>query len=952
MNHSFTLKILFHFTIFVFVVKHGFSQKEYWQQQANYIIDVRLNDSSHSLDAFMKLQYINNSPDTLTFIWFHIWPNAFKNDRTAFSEQMLEHHNTKFYFSDKEQRGYINRLDFRTDNKSLTTEDHPLYIDVIKVHLGQPLLPGAEISINTPFHVQLPENFSRGGHIGQTYQITQWFPKPAVYDRKGWHVMPYLSLGEYYSEFGDFDVRITLPKNYVVASTGVLQNESEKQWLQSKAAGHWPLRKMEEELRSVFQQKNTKNKSTAANEFPISDTEEKTIQFRQNNVHDFAWFADKRFVVKQDTVMLATGKRIEAFAFFISTSEKKWANSMRYIKDALHFRSSLIGEYPYTALSVVEAPLGFSGGMEYPMITNISPSINDEAELEMIIGHEIGHNWFQAALATDERTFPWMDEGMNTYYDLRYEEAKNTANEKHVSRKLPANVEELIIDVLAARKLDQPINTPSEDFTELNYHLSSYYRAAAWMKKLETMLSRNVFDDAMKRYFQQWKFRHPYPEDFKQSIEESADKPLSQLFELLDETGIPTYHTQKRKLKPVLLFSAKDYSKYVYLNLIPLIGYNVYDNLQAGIAIHNFNAALNKLQFFTIPLYSTGAQQLNGSAGIYYTHYTNSGKLVFASNLSRYSSISGVDSNGSKIFGGFSKLTPSIKFKFNKQLRSSREKWIEWKLFLIAEKGFEYKLKTADSIYYPTPEEANKRYLNQLTMQFSDFRVLYPYKFQIQFQQGEGFYRLNATGHYYFNYPNGGGLEVRAFAAKFGYLGNVTATKQFETSLYHPKLTAVRGYEDYTYGNYFFGRNERDGIAAQQIMLRDGGLKIRTDLFQGLQGRSDNWIASMNFNSTLPNKFFPIKTPLRLFLDVGTYAETWTREAATPKLLFVGGLQLSLFKDLLNVYAPIVYSRDFKENLQTVPEENTFFKKISFSIDIQRIQLRRFISANFPFDDR
>ncbi len=121
-----------------------FSQSNYWQQEVHYTIDVSLNDKEHALDGTLKLQYINHSPDTLHFIWFHIWPNAYKNDRTAFSDQLLENGRKDFYFSDMDQRGYINRLDFRVNNARIRTEDHPQYIDVIKVWLPQPLAPGAQ----------------------------------------------------------------------------------------------------------------------------------------------------------------------------------------------------------------------------------------------------------------------------------------------------------------------------------------------------------------------------------------------------------------------------------------------------------------------------------------------------------------------------------------------------------------------------------------------------------------------------------------------------------------------------------------------------------------------------------------------------------------------------------------------------------------------------------------
>ncbi|WP_315816470.1 hypothetical protein [Paraflavitalea speifideaquila] len=210
----------------------GVSAQSYWQQELDYTIDVTLDDQQNSLNGFLKLRYTNHSPDTLSFIWFHLWPNAYKNDRTAFSDQLLLQGRTDFYFASREQRGYINRLDFRTNNATLSTEDdHPQYIDIIKVMLATPLAPGAQTEITTPFHVKLPKNFSRGGHTGQSYQATQWYPKPAVYDNKGWHPMPYLDQGEFYSEFGTYDVRITVPQNYVVAATGELQNEDEKQWM-------------------------------------------------------------------------------------------------------------------------------------------------------------------------------------------------------------------------------------------------------------------------------------------------------------------------------------------------------------------------------------------------------------------------------------------------------------------------------------------------------------------------------------------------------------------------------------------------------------------------------------------------------------------------------------------------------------------------------------------------
>ncbi len=216
----------------IFCVTVSCMAQKYWQQQLHYTIDVSLNDADHSLTGFIQIDYLNNSPDTLSFIWFHLYPNAYKNDQTAFSDQQLENGSTEFYFSKEKDRGYINQLNFEVNGITAITEEQQIYIDVIKVYLPEPLAPNALAKITTPFHVQLPYHFSRSGHDGQTYQVTQWFPKPAVYDALGWHPMPYLDQGEFYGEFGNWEVKITLPENYIVAASGKGTNEEEEKKMQ------------------------------------------------------------------------------------------------------------------------------------------------------------------------------------------------------------------------------------------------------------------------------------------------------------------------------------------------------------------------------------------------------------------------------------------------------------------------------------------------------------------------------------------------------------------------------------------------------------------------------------------------------------------------------------------------------------------------------------------------
>jgi hypothetical protein len=184
------------------------------------------------LSGFESVEYINNSPDTLRFLFFHLWPNAYSNNNTALAKEIFARDGKGKLFNDPELKGYIDSLDFMVDSLNVQWDLLSEASDICKIILNEPLKQGDTILITTPFHVKIPKGVtSRLGHIGESYQITQWYPKPAVYDRLGWHQMPYLDQGEFYSEFGRFDVSITLPANYVVGATGNLQNDEEKKWL-------------------------------------------------------------------------------------------------------------------------------------------------------------------------------------------------------------------------------------------------------------------------------------------------------------------------------------------------------------------------------------------------------------------------------------------------------------------------------------------------------------------------------------------------------------------------------------------------------------------------------------------------------------------------------------------------------------------------------------------------
>ena len=881
--------------------------QDYWQQQADFTIDVTLNDREHTLDGFEKLVYTNHSPDTLPFIWFHLWPNAYRNDRTAFSEQLLQS-KTDFYFSDQDQRGYINRLQFQVNGSIARTEDHPQYIDVVKLWLPQALPPGQAVTITTPFHVKLPHNFSRGGHTGQSYQITQWYPKPAVYDRRGWHEMPYLDQGEFYSEFGDYRVRITVPANYVVAATGEGQDRSD-----------------------------------------ASATGTKTIEFHQDKVHDFAWFADKRFTVLTDTLQLASGRIIRVSGYYLPADAKYWKNSIRSVKEAVLARSAWLGEYPYNTVSVVEAQMGVSGGMEYPTITSVSP-VRSEQELDLVIAHEVSHNWLYGILASNERRYPWMDEGMNTYYDMRDLAVQHPAGSKaDKTSSFSIQVALLYLRSAVSVQKDQPINTAADKLSTQNYPLVAYFKAGGWMKKLEQELGQPLFDSCMRTYYNRWQFKHPYPEDFKAVVESVSHRNLDALFGELDKTGdLQSFHRTLVVKAPSLNLADNERTNPIFV--APVAGFNLYDGLMIGGVITNIRPPFERFQFLAAPLFAVKSKRLNGMARAGYTWYP--GNALYKISAGAAASLFSIDEfkpgNQPALTLGVRKLAPFVRATLREDPLSKQERFVQFKSFLIQEDQLDFRRVIGPADTQDVVSKISHGYvINQLKFVINNYRVLYPYSAELQLEQGKGFVRAAFTGKYFFNYASGeGGLGLRFFAGKFFYTDRQTSLQQFETDRYHLNLTGANGQEDYTYSNYFAGRNEFEGVASQQIMVRDGGFKVRTDLLSSKVGKTDNWLMALNGSALVPKSInplqrLPVRIPLRVFADVGTYAAAWDRNANLNRFLFDAGFQFSLFKETVNVYLPLVYSSVYRDYFKSTLGKNRFLKTISFSLDIQNFSWRK-----------
>ena len=529
---------LFIFVLSLFVFSSQVRSQDYWQQEVNYEISVRLDDERHMLHAFETFEYINHSPDTLDELYIHLWPNAYKNEKSALAQQMLEDGDEGLLNVSNEDCGFIDSLAFQINGTKVNYKIFNGHQDIVVLALVKPLLPGESIQVATPFRVKVPSgSISRLGHIGQSYQITQWYPKPAVYDKNGWNPMPYLNQGEFYSEFGSFDVSITIPENYVLGSTGDLQNASEIKFMNDLA------QKTGADLNSLVAKSNKGRVNTP---FPPSSDKYKTIRYTQDRVHDFAWFADKRYAVLKGTVELpGTRKLVDTWALFVPQNAKYWQHAIEYLNDGTYYYSLWNGNYPYSHVTAVDGTISAGGGMEYPNVTVIGNSSSKE-ELEIVIVHEVGHNWFYGIIGSNERVHGWMDEGINTLNEVRYIQTKYPGNTRlsdmvlngrfHLNDLDYHDMADLIYRFIHTAGADQPIETHSAEFSSANYGIVMYQKTGLVFYYLKDYLGDLEFDRIMHVYFDQWKFKHPQPEDLRMLFEQETGKDLSWFFDDLIQT--------------------------------------------------------------------------------------------------------------------------------------------------------------------------------------------------------------------------------------------------------------------------------------------------------------------------------------------------------------------------------------------------------------------------------
>jgi hypothetical protein len=488
---------------------------EYWQQRVDYVIRASLDTTSRKLSGHERISYLNRSPDTLRYLWLQLDQNLFTtgsrgsllfDQSSRFGTQGAEGGVTLTQVAEPASRAVAGRPAQPTKQLNYLVNG-----TLMKVDLSRPLPPGGLQVIEIGWSFPFGPNSNRMGIEqidGSTvYEVAQWYPRLAVYDDvRGWNTEQYLGQGEFYLEYGHFDVSLTLPANILVAATGTLQNPGEVLTAAQRA------RLARARLSDSTVVIRGKDEITDAASRPHPPKGALTWRFTADSVRDFAWAAASHFVWD---AARANGGRTLAMSFYPPSAEPVWNQSTQFVRFAVESYSSW-RTYPYPVAINVN---GIEGGMEYPMIV-FCHNRTDASALFSVTDHEIGHTWFPMMVGNNERLYAWMDEGFNTfmnYYDWE-KKFPGTYNRRGNPR---------LYIPLALSGREEPIMTPA-DRIRGDLSVTAYTKPGLGLILLrDRIVGRERFDPAFREYIRRWAYKHPTPADFFRTIEDGVGEDLS-----------------------------------------------------------------------------------------------------------------------------------------------------------------------------------------------------------------------------------------------------------------------------------------------------------------------------------------------------------------------------------------------------------------------------------------
>ncbi len=468
-------------------VQFSFSQN-YWQQHVDYKMDINMDVSDFTFNGKQDLVYTNNSPDTINKVYYHLFFNAFQpgsqmDVRSRTIRDPDRRVGSRIFELEEKDYGILDVVSLKQDGKKIVFEQKET---LLLARLNSPLLPGEKTTLSMVFDGQVPLQIRRSGKLnkeGVDLTMTQWFPKLSEYDEEGWHPNPYIGR-EFHGVWGDYTVNITIDKNYVVGGTGYLQNADE--------IGH-----------GYSSDVKQTNKETL------------TWRFFAPNVHDFAWAADPEFI--HDIKKSKSGVDLHFF-YKPDVNIENWKKLQGDSVGLMDYFEEAIGPYPWKQYSIIQ---GGDGGMEYAMCTMITGQ-RPYPSLFGVTAHEMAHAWFQHLLATNEAKHPWMDEGFTEYITSLAEEAVVGKPSRYPHK---SSYDRYYLLVNSGVEQAQTVHSDRYDYN-FAYGASSYSKGSVFLSQLGYIIGKDNLDMTLKRYYEEFKFKHPTPNDFKRVAEKVSDMEL------------------------------------------------------------------------------------------------------------------------------------------------------------------------------------------------------------------------------------------------------------------------------------------------------------------------------------------------------------------------------------------------------------------------------------------
>ncbi len=472
----------------------------YWQQHADYTMSVDMNVKNFQYSGNQELVYTNNSPDTLNSVFYHLFFNAFQPEsemdvRSRTIADPDSRVGDRISNLSPEEQGYLRVNSLTQNGKEVQYEEVGT---VLEVKLAEPILPGEKVTFSMEFNGQVPVQIRRSGRNsaeGVALSMTQWYPKLAEYDFQGWHADPYIGR-EFHGVWGDYDVKINIDKDYILGATGYLQNPNE--------------------IGYGYEDEGVKVKRKKGDKL--------TWHFVAPKVHDFSWAADPEYI--HDKLTAKDGTVLHFLYKNNPEIKENWKNLQPKTEELLLFFNEHIGPYPWDQYSVIQ---GGDGGMEYAMITLITGE-RSFGSLVGVTAHEMAHAWFQHLMATNESIHEWMDEGFTSYIsDLAMNEVMDMNRENPHMGSYQSYLR------LATSGVEQPQTTHADRYTyNAAYGAAAYSKGAVFLAQLEYVIGKENVQKTLNRYYDEWKFRHPGPNDFIRIAEKVSGAELD--WYLLDWT--------------------------------------------------------------------------------------------------------------------------------------------------------------------------------------------------------------------------------------------------------------------------------------------------------------------------------------------------------------------------------------------------------------------------------